>query len=161
MYEGGIRVPGIARWPGKIRPGSTCDQPVVGSDFFPTACGLAGIQVPQDRVIDGVDALGMLTGAPPPERKVPLYWRLDMAPAPFRMAMRKGDWKILASNDLGQFELYNLKEDPAESRDKTRDEPARFEAMKKELTALNAQIEAEGPDWWKRLNPNGGVPAKK
>jgi arylsulfatase A len=161
MYEGGIRVPGIARWPGRVRPGTTSDQPVVGSDFFATACALAGIQVPQDRVIDGVDVLGALTGGAPPERKIPLFWRLDMAPAPFRMAMRKGDWKILASNDLGQFELYNLKEDPVESRNRSKDEPERFEAMKKELADLNVRIEAEGPDWWKRLNPNGGTPPKK
>jgi hypothetical protein len=59
------------------------------------------------------------------------------------------------------FELYNLKDDPKETTDLRQREPERFEAMRKELAALNARIEAEGPDWWKRLSPNGGGPVKE
>ena len=55
LYEGGIRVPGIARWPGHIPPNTTCDVPVIGSDLFPTVLRLAGVQPPKDRVLDGVD----------------------------------------------------------------------------------------------------------
>jgi arylsulfatase A len=162
LYEGGIRVPGIARWPGRIKAGCTCDVPVIGSDLFPTVLGLAGAKPPTDRVIDGVDVLPVLTGkAASVERKVPLYWRLGMAPYGLHIALRKGDWKLLASQDLEKFELYNLKDDPRETTDLHRKEAARFEAMRKELTALNAQVEAEGPDWWKRLSPDGGGPIKK
>jgi arylsulfatase A len=161
MYEGGIRVPGIARWPGKITPGTTSAHPVIGSDAFATLCGLAGVPIPSDRAIDGVDVLPALTGGAAPARKAPLFWRLDMAPAPFRMAMREGDWKILASNDLKTFELYNLKDDPEEKRDRSGDEPERFAAMKKAIAEFNARVEAEGPDWWKRLSPSGGGPLRK
>jgi arylsulfatase A-like enzyme len=139
-----------------------CDAPVIGSDLFPTALGLAGAKVPADRVIDGADVLPALTGkARSVGREVPLYWRLGMAPHGLHIALRKGDWKLLASQDLKKFELYNLKDDPKETTDLRGKEPKRFEALRKELTALNAQVEAEGPDWWKRLNPNGGMPLKK
>src|SRR5262245_3682579 len=62
MYEGGIRVPGIARWPGRIEPGTTSDAPVVGTDLFPTVLGISAGKVPADRVIDGADILPVLTG---------------------------------------------------------------------------------------------------
>ena len=161
MYEGGIRVPGIVRWPGKIEPGTTCDVPVIGSDFFPTLLGIAGADLPADRTIDGADVLPVLTGrSASVDRKVPLYWRLDMAPHGLHMALRRGDWKLLASRDLDRFELYNLKDDPKETTDLREKEPERFASLRQELTALNARVEAEGPDWWKRLNPNGGGPPK-
>src|SRR5262249_32803130 len=81
MYEGGIGVPGIARWPGQIRPGTVADAPVVGSDLFPTILGLCGVKPPHDRVIDGADVLPVLTGSTARvDRKAPLYWRLNMAP---------------------------------------------------------------------------------
>jgi arylsulfatase A-like enzyme len=155
-------MPGIARWPGHITPGGTCDVPVIGSDFFPTALALAGVKPPAGRVLDGVDVLPVLTGkARSVERPVPLYWRLGMATHGLHIAMRKGDWKLLASQDLKRFELYNLKADPKETTDLRDKEPLRFEELRKELVALNAQIEAEGPDWWKRLDPNGGGPCKR
>lgn len=156
MYEGGIRVPGIARWPGHIKPGSTSDVPVIGSDVFPTLLGIAGVKVPANRTLDGVDVLPILTGKGAVERPVPLYWRLRMAPPPFRVALRVGDWKLLATEELDRFELYNLQTDPKETKDLKEQEKERFEAMKKQLQTVHAEIEKEGPDWWKRLSPNGG-----
>jgi arylsulfatase A len=164
VYEGGIRVPGMARWPGRITPGTTCDVPVIGSDFFPTALGVAGVKPPADRVIDGVDVWPVLTDTVKTiERPVPLYWRLNMAPPKenLHLAMRQGDWKILANQDFTHFELYNLASDPKETTDLKERETERFESMKKALIALNAEIEKEGPDWWKRLSSNGGLPLKK
>jgi arylsulfatase A len=162
LYEGGIRVPGIARWPGRIKPGTTCDVPVIGSDLFPTLLGIAGASPPADRTIDGADVLPVLTGrSATVARAVPLYWRLDMAPHGLHLALRVGDWKLLAGRDLDRFELYNVKEDPKETTDLRDKEPGRFVSLRRELTALNARVEAEGPDWWKRLNPNGGGPPKK
>lgn len=161
MYEGGIRVPGIVRWPGRIKPGTTCDTPVIGSDFFPTALTAAGVAVPDDRKLDGVDVMPLLTGtATSVERRVPMYWRLDMAPLGMHMALRDGDWKILAPRDLSRFELYHLATDPAETTDLAAREPRRLEDMKRKLSALNADIEADGPDWWKRLSEDGGGPRK-
>jgi arylsulfatase A len=162
MYEGGIRVPGLARWPGKVKAGTTSDVPVIGSDLFPTTLRIAGVKPPAGRVLDGVDVLSILTGsAVAVERKLPLYWRLNMAPNNLHIAMRQGDWKIIASRDLMKMELYNIKDDPKEATDLRGREKDRFEAMRKDLTLLNAQIEAEGPDWWRRLSPSGGGPMKK
>lgn len=162
MYEGGIRVPGIARWPGHIKAGTTSDVPIIGSDFFPTALGIAGVKPPADRVLDGINVIPILTGkADAIGRGQPLYWRLNMAPNNLHMAMRQGDWKIIAAQDFSKFELYNLKLDPKEETDLKDKEKDRFETMKKELISHNGKIEKEGPDWWKRLSPNGGGPIKK
>ena len=159
MYEGGIRVAGMARWPGKIPAGTTSDTPVIGSDFFPTILAACGVKPPADRVIDGADVLPVLTGQSRSVRRtIPMFWRLDMAPPKERlqMALRDGDYKILAARDLSHLEMYNLKSDPNETSDLRTVEPERFEAMKKRLAALNAEVEAEGPDWWRRLDANGG-----
>ncbi len=162
MYEGGIRVPGLARWPGQIKAGSTVDAPVVGSDLFPTVLGLCGVKPPADRTIDGADVLPVLTGkAVSVERKIPLFWRLNMAPNNLHLAMRDGDWKILASEDFAKVELYDLKADPKEATDLSEKETERTAALLKRLKALNADVEKEGPDWWKRLSPNGGTATKK
>lgn len=162
MYEGGIRVPGIARWPGHIKPGITADGPVIGSDLFPTVLGACEVKPPADRVIDGTDVFPLLTGkVASADRKVPLYWRLNMAPNNLQMAMRDGDWKIVAAQDFSKVELYELKTDPKEASDLSGKETERLAAMTKRLKELNAEIEKKGPDWWKRLSPNGGGPVKK
>ena len=158
LHEGGIRVPGLARWPGKIAPDSTMDVPVIGSDLFPTMLAAAGLQAPADHVLDGVDLGPVLTGtASRVERPQPLYWRLHMAPNA-QYAMRVDDWKILADATLTNFELYDLKTDPRETTDLKVRESDRFTSLRDQLLEHNAAVEAEGPDWWKRLSPNGGKP---
>ncbi len=164
LYEGGIRVPGIVRWAGHIPEGKTVDIPVIGSDLFATILGTAGVKPPGDRVIDGEDMLPALTGgAVTALRQRPLYWRLDMAPAEenLQMALRDGDWKLLASRDFSHIELYNLKDDPGEKSNLAVREATRLAAMRKRLRERNAEIERQGPDWWKRLSPNGGGPIKQ
>jgi arylsulfatase A len=156
LHEGGIRVPGIVRWPGQIKPDSTVGTPVIGSDVFPTMLKAAGAEVPTDRVLDGVDVAAVLKGdSDKVERPVPLYWRLQMAPGP-TVAMRVGDWKILADAELTQFEMYQVQSDSAETTDLKDQETERFQQMKAQLLKHHAAVEAEGPDWWKRLSKNGG-----
>ncbi len=158
MHEGGIRVPGLARWPGKIPAGSVSDVPVIGSDVFLTMLGIAGVKPPAGRVLDGVDVLPALTGkATKLDRPQPLYWRLHMAPNA-KIAMRVDDWKILTNAELTEFELYNLKNDPKEATDLKSAEPQRFAALREQLIKHNATVDAEGSDWWKTLSPNGGRP---
>ena len=77
------------------------------------------------------------------------------------MALRDGDWKLLASGDFKHLELYDLRSDPRETLDRKAQEPARFQAMRRRLESLNAEVEREGPDWWKRLSPDGGGPLRK
>lgn len=148
-YEGGIRVPGIWRWPGHVPPGTTSDEPIIGTDLFTTVCEVTGVPVPTDRTIDGASWLPVLKGEPV-ARKQPLYWRNHLAPAKTRVGLRDGDWKILGSNDLTQFELYNLKDDPHETMELSEKQPERFAKMKQRLIEHDRKVLAEGPDWWQR-----------
>ena len=161
MYEGGIRVPGIIRWPGKTRPGQVCGEPVNGTDVLPTLCELGRARVPSDRPIDGASIAPIFDGKPI-DRNVPLYWQYDRALGKPKAALRQGDWKLLAHADLETFELYNLKRDPKETTDLSTREPARLRAMTKTLRALHAEIQAEGPKWpaWRR-KPKKKPPAPK
>ena len=149
VYEGGIRVPGIIRWPGKIKPHTTSDTPVIGSDLFVTVCEAAKIPLPTDRVIDGGSLLPLFAGQNEVTRARPLYWRCPIAIQWPKTAMRSGDWKIVANEPLTRFELYHLGKDPHEENNLADREPEKFAEMRESLKNLNAEIEAEGPDWWK------------
>jgi arylsulfatase A len=147
-HEGGIRVPGIVRWPGHVAAGTESTQPVIGTDLFTTACEIAGAPVPTDRTIDGASLLPLFANQPI-MRKQPLYWRNHLAPEQFRVALRAGDWKIIGSDDLTKFELYNLAEDWQETADLSSKHPEKFAELKALLVAHDAAVLAEGPDWWK------------
>ncbi len=150
MYEGGIGVPGIIRWPGRVEPGFVSHEPVNGTDVLPTLCALAGVSVPTDRAIDGASILPVFEGRSV-ERAVPLYWRYDRALSkPYAVAMRQGDWKLLADDSMTQFELYNLRVDRAEKNNLAGSETGRLEAMKETLVGLHREINAEGPQWPQR-----------
>lgn len=147
-HEGGIRVPGMIRWPGHIQPGTVSDTPVIGSDIFPTVCDVLDIPLPSDRTIDG-SSLVPLFANEPIERTQPLYWRNHLAPEEFRVGLRIGDWKIIGSDDLSSFELYNIASDAQETMDLSQSEPVRFESLKKQLVEHDAKVLKDGPDWWK------------
>ncbi len=161
VYEGGIRVPFMVRWPGHVPPGKTSDHPVVGTDIFTTLCDITKIETPKDRPIDGASLVPAFAGKDV-ERKIPLYFRCAIAPEEFKIAMRQGDYTILTNPALTKFELYNLKSDERQTKDLSSSEPEKFEAMKKTLIKLNREIEAEGPDWWKgkELAPKKKAPKK-
>ena len=151
-HEGGIRVPGIIRWPGHVAAGSQSDTPVIGSDIFSTICDIVKIPLPQDRTIDGASMLPVFENKPI-LREQPLYWRNHLAPEKSRVAMRVGDWKILASDNLTQFELYNIRDDWQETDDLQSKHPVKFESLKKQLIQIDAAVLTEGPDWWKEDKP--------
>ena len=148
MYEGGIRVPGIVRYPGHTTAGQTSDEPINNTDFLPTFCALAGGKLPE-RKLDGVNFLPALEGKPL-TRPVPLYWQYNAALGGPKVALREGDWKILADGALKKFELYNLKTDIAESNDLAEKEPAKLKSLQEKLLALHAEVKAEGPVWKKK-----------
>ncbi|MCH2183592.1 MAG: sulfatase-like hydrolase/transferase [Mariniblastus sp.] len=151
-HEGGIRVPGLIRWPGHVEPGTESDEPVIGSDIFSTLCAIVDIPLPADRTIDGASLLPLFRGRPV-ERTEPLYWRNHLAPAESRVAMRVGDWKILGSDDLQRFELYNMRDDWQEKTDLKSKHPEKFEQLKRQLIEMDAAVLKEGPDWWKHDPP--------
>jgi arylsulfatase A len=162
LHEGGIRVPGMVRWPGRIKAGTTVEAPVIGSDLLPTVLALTGVDRSPlgERTLDGVDVSRVLTGEiPNVERAQPLFWRLDMAPNA-KVAMRVGDLKILSDGGRQEFELYDLGADPKEARDLGRERPEDLERLKTRLLAHISAVEAEGPDWFKRLSPSGATVPK-
>ncbi len=168
LWEGGIRVPGIVRWPGKTKPGSTSDEPVCGIDFLPTICAITGLQQPSDRTIDGTSWLPVLDGKSV-ERKTPLYWHFNRAFGGPKVALRVGPWKILATLDkapaekgnniteqserdfkeaaLTGFMLYNLDTDIAEKNDLAASQPAKLAELKALLEAKYADVRGESPIW--------------
>ncbi|MEN6576392.1 MAG: sulfatase-like hydrolase/transferase [Phycisphaerales bacterium] len=117
LYEGGIRVPLIARWPGRIAVGSGSNHVCASWDFLPTCCELAGVPIPQG--IDGLSILPTLLGLPQMQQKHPyLYWEFHEQGK--KQAVRMGDWKGIrlnvAKDPNGPIELYDLKGDMGEER---------------------------------------------
>ncbi len=167
-YEGGIRVPGIIRWPGHTKAGGTSDEPVIGLDLLPTLCAITGTPVPADRAIDGTSFLPIFDGKPI-QRKTPLYWHFNAAQNKAKVAMRIGDWKILAhltgpelkpgadiraadeqafkAAELDTFELYNLRADIGESRDLSSQEPERLKALSGIMKKRYHEVRDESPVW--------------
>jgi arylsulfatase A-like enzyme len=157
-YEGGIRVPGLVRWPGHIQPGTVSDVPVIGSDIFATVLDVCGIPLPDDRVIDGVSMVPAFAGQSL-ERSKPMFWRTHVSGPDDRVAMRIGDWKILGDENLKVFQLYNIVEDPYETNNLAAQMPEKTEEMKAIILDLWSEIEAEGPsEWWlnETQRPKGG-----
>lgn len=112
LYEGGIRVPGIASWRGRIRPGHTSNTPWAFWDFLPTACSLAGMAIP--RGLDGVDLRPALLENRPVTRDY-FYW--EFHEGGFAQAVRQGDWKLVRQRPKMKLELFDLAKDPKELND--------------------------------------------
>src|SRR5208283_2602408 len=116
MYEGGLRVPGAARWPGRIQPGTQTDRRTLTMDIFPTVCEVLGAPPPAD--IDGVSFLPTLLGnsASPPARDL-YFVRREGGQAyggKTIEAFRRDDWKLLQDSPFAPLELYDLTSDPQE-----------------------------------------------
>lgn len=151
-YEGGVRVPGIVRWPGRIEAGSVSNSPVIGSDIFPTICEAVGVPLPSDRVIDGASILPAFEGRPI-VREQPLYWRTHISSPDCRVALRVDEWKVVADDKLERFQLFNVRTDPSEQNNLAGSHPDRLQEMKARLLAHDAAVLADGPDWWKKPQP--------
>ncbi len=111
LYEGGLRVPMIVRWPGKIHAGQVSDFPCAAWDFLPTATDIALIKSPMN--IDGISLLPTLFNQIQTNRQESFYWKLQSRDA--AQAVRMGDWKVIRSKADAPPELYNLKIDPGET----------------------------------------------
>lgn len=158
-WEGGMRVPGIAWWPGKIPAGKVCRETACTMDLFTTSAKLAGAEIPGDRPVDGLDISPLLTGSGEVDRKIFCYYRgTDLC------AARVGKWKahFITQSSYGKDgparhdppELYDLENDPGESRNIAAANPdviARIKAavaghaagMKPAPTQLEGMIEAK------------------
>jgi len=124
LYDGGIRVPMIARWPGRIAAGSSTAHPSAFWDFLPTACELAEIEPPKD--IDGISYLPSLIGGSQ-KKHVYLFWRAGQ-----KFAVRQGKWKAVRINNNSAIELYDLSADLGEQKNLAEEHPdlvTMFEAL--------------------------------
>ena len=152
-HEGGIRVPGIIRWPGQVPAGSTNRTPIIGSDVFSTMLAIADIPLPGDRTIDGVD-IRPVFAKKELTRPVPLYWRNHLARADIHVALRDGEWKILGNASLDKFQLYHIEKDWQEKFDLVFAKPEKLAELKAKLLTVHAQVEKEGPsEWWRNEAP--------
>ena len=128
-YEGGIRIPMIASWPGKIRPGKSSDHISAFYDLLPTLCEVAGANPPEN--IDGISFLPTLLGeAERQQRHDFLYWEFPSYKG--QQAVRKGNWKAVRKNIFEgnqDIELYNLKFDPQEQKNLAGENPALLATM--------------------------------
>lgn len=156
LYEGGIRVPLVVRWPGVVAPGTVTGVPVIGTDVYPTLAELAGAEPPADRIRDGVSFAPVLRAAGLPERDLfwhfPAYLEADRSVAgPWRStpasAIQRGRHKLIHFFEDDRWELYDLVDDPGESSELS-------EAMPGVAGRLRAALEA----WW--LETGAFVPSE-
>jgi len=149
LYDGGIRVPMIVRWPGRVRPGQVSDHVWAHWDFLPTAAALANISkppVPGPSRPDGSSQLPTLLGRS--QKSAPyLYW--EFFERGYDQALRSGDWKVVRHGVDGPLELYDLKRDPAESRDLSATRPD----VRQRLEGLLRTARTESGIWSPKQGP--------
>jgi arylsulfatase A len=138
-YEGGVRVPLIARWGGRIPTGRVVETPAIAYDIFPTVLQVAGAALPADRVYDGQNIWPLVTGSGEIKREQPFIWvYLDNV-----TALREGRWKLHVGNRESAFaepELYDVEADPGETRNVARDNPDVVTRLKGKVDEFQAQV---------------------
>lgn len=153
LWEGGLRVPWIVRWPGVVAPGTKTAEPIITTDFLPTLGGLTGATPPTDYSGDGVNLVPLLRGkqAKLPPRALfwhlPAYMHVSSSPS---SAVREGDYKLIEFLQDGHVELYDLTHDLGEDHDLAAAQPERAAALRAKLHQWRADVGAEMPT----LNPN-------
>ncbi len=148
LYEGGVRVPGIIRWPGKVPAGVVDATSILaGVDLLPTVCKLAGVTLPADHALDGEDQSSVFLGQPRARQKPLMWeWRFNIAGEPFhhspQLAIREGDWKLLVNPDGSRRELYDMQRDLTQ-----------LENLAWKHPDLAARLSAAVIDWQRTLPP--------
>ena len=157
LYEGGILVPLIVRWPRQIEAGKTNTTPVHSADLFPTFLDFAGLNPMPDAHQDGISMLPTLRGKDTEDRT--MYWHFPHRGTP-SSAVIDGDWKLVRYIETGTSELFNLKTDPGEKTDLAAREPAQLKRLtgllEKHLKDSKSQRMTRNPDW-KQNQPKGKV----
>jgi len=151
QWEGGIREPYYVKVPGMTEPGSTCDTPVNGTDFYPTILELAGLPLRPEQHLDGVSIVPLLQGGNIAPRD--LYWHYphygNQGGEPATM-MRSANWKLIHYWEDGRDELYNLSTDEGEHHDVASANPAIVAEMRPKMNQWLDEVGARLPT----LNPN-------
>ncbi len=150
LYEGGIRMPFMIRWPAKIEAGKVDDSTVFAAiDLLPSFSSLTGSTIPEGTELDGVDISNAFLGSPL-KRTQPIFWEYgtygsiepgnpeNISPP---IAMRLDDWKLLMNHDGSNSQLFNLKNDPSESVNLAEQNPEQVQLMKPALS-----------NWWDEMD---------
>ena len=151
LYEGGIRVPLIVRWPGVVRPGTVSDVPVISTDFFPTILEMSGAPAPARGAVDGVSLVPLLRQQGGLQRSS-IYWHYPhynfhqpLIPTRPCGAIRKGDFKLIEFYEDGFVELYNLREDIGERKNLARALPDKAAELRRDLDTWRKSVGAQMP----------------
>lgn len=151
VWDGGIRVPFVVRWPGHVPAGAVYEQPVISLDVFATASAAASAPLATDRKYDSVNLLPYLTGEVKTEPHAALYWRFGP-----QHAIRKGSYKLLKLRE-GEEQLFDLSKDIGEQTDIAAKHPEMVAQLKSEYEGWNKELHE--PLW--RQNGGGGARANR
>ncbi len=162
LYEGGVRVPLIVRWPGIVKPASVCDTPTMTADLLPTFCAMVGAATPKQPT-DGLSIVPLLEDPDAALQRKAIYFHYPhyhhSRPAG---AIRAGDWKLIEFFEEDALELYNLKDDIGEGENLADDRPDLAKRLQLLLAAWRERIGARMPtknpkhdparahEWWSR-----------
>lgn len=159
LYEGGIREPMIVKWPGVTQPGTTCNEPVIGVDYYPTLLEVTGTVLEKDRInaLDGVSFAPLLKDPTASLDRDAIFWHFpcflqgsgDPHGGPFRTtpagSIRKGDWKLIEWFETGRLELYNLKTDLSETTNLAESEPQKLKELHDAMLDWRKDVNAPIP----------------
>jgi arylsulfatase A len=151
LYEGGIRVPLIVRYPNVVPAGTVCKTPTSNIDFYPTLCQLAGIRPNSKQHIGGVSILPLLKNPNYQLKRQAFYWHYPLDKPHFlggrsSGAVRQGDWKLIEYFDTGEKELYNLADDISEKNNLANTNPEKVAELHGLLKAWRKEVGAKIPE---------------
>ncbi len=148
LYEGGVRIPMLVRWPGHIAPGIELDVPATTTDIYPTLLELAGLAARPEQHADGLSLAGVLRGGAPPVREA-LFWHFPhyhgSGNRPSSSIRETRGLKLIEWLEDGRIELYDLTSDPSESFDLSTQRPEDAARLRARLAALRAGVDARMP----------------
>lgn len=146
-YEGGVHIPLIVSWPGKVQPGTTCDAPVISCDHYPTLLEVTGISKKEGQIIDGESLMPLLTQNGSLKRDA-IYWHYPHyhpgSATPYS-AIREGDWKLIEWFEDNRIELYNLKRDMGEMENLATVETELASRLREKLHQWREEVGAQVP----------------
>ncbi|EMI43090.1 sulfatase family protein [Rhodopirellula sp. SWK7] len=151
-HEGGTREPLVVKWPGVTKAGTSCDEPVIGTDFYPTMLDIANLPPRPDQHQDGLSIVPLLKGDATTLPRDALYWHYPHyhRTAPYG-AIRQGNWKLIEFFEDGRLELFDLSKDPSETTNLAQTHPERAERLLQQMVAwretTGAQMMSDNPDY--------------
>jgi arylsulfatase A-like enzyme len=147
LYEGGIREPMMIKWPGVVKAGSLCGEPVISTDFYPTILEMAGLSLKPEQHSDGVSLVPLLKGAATLGRPA-IFWHYphygNQGGSPGG-AVRAGDYKLIEFYEDNHLELYNLKDDISEKNNLAEKMPDKADELHRMLKAWRVDVDATMP----------------